>query len=272
MNTSRFRTLCHAGRLVFPATFLVGLAVLSGCQPSQPIATLDDANSAYQRGDYEQAYTFATEIASAEPSLESTEAAYVAGLAAGELGRTDQAVKYLRRAAEGFDKELAANAGVMLGLAYSTQERYALATDALLSAAPVLTGEDRAKAYFYAAVAQQKLGRWANARDHFTLARAASADPAFRQQVEDQLAVNGYTLQLGSFTNVENAQAAADQIREAAKANRIGEPRLLPNRSRPGQTLVHLGRFTTYASAATYRDQLGVPGAFIVPVATEQVR
>ncbi len=262
------RNLCG----VFTFALVVGGVGLTGCRQSQPIATLDDANSAYQRGDYEQAYSFASAIASAEPSLDSNEAAYVAGLAAGELGRTDKAVKYLRQAAEGFDKELAANAGVMLGLAYSTQERYALATDALLEAAPVLTGEDRAKAYFYAAVAQQKLGRWANARDHFTLARAASADPAFRQQIEDQLAVNGYTLQLGSFTNLENAQAAADQIRQAALANKLGEPRMLPNPARPGQTLVHLGRFTTFASAATYRDQLGVPGAFIVPVASEQVR
>lgn len=259
-------------RAVLPVVLLASVAALPGCIKSQPVVTLDDANSAYQRGDYEQAYTFAAEIASAEPSLDSTEAAYIAGLSAGELGRTDKAVKYLRKAAEGFDKELAANAGVMLGLAYSTQERYALATDALLTAAPTLTGEDRAKAYFYAAVAQQKLGRWANARDHLTLARASSADPAFRKQVEEQIAVNGYTLQLGSFANVENAQAAADQVREAAKANRLGEPRLVPNAARPGQTLVHLGRFTTYTSAATYRDQLGVPGAFIVPVVSEQVR
>lgn len=262
------RNLCG----VFTLALVACVFTLTGCIQSQPVATLDDANSAYQRGDYEQAYSFASEIASAEPSLDSAEAAYVAGLSAGELGRTDKAVKYLRRAAEGFDKELAANAGVMLGLAYSTQERYALATDALLDAAPVLTGEDRAKAYFYAAIAQQKLGRWASARDHFTLARASSADPAFRKQIEEQLAVNGYTLQLGSFTNVENAQTAADQIRESAKENRLGEPRLIPNRARPGQTLVHLGRFTTYGSAATYRDQLGVPGAFIVPVASEQVR
>ncbi|MBB6429816.1 SPOR domain-containing protein [Algisphaera agarilytica] len=259
-------------RVVLCLMLLSGVVLQSGCRNSQPTATLDDANSAYHRGDYEQAYSFASAIASAEPSLDSAEAAYVAGLSAGELGRTDKAVKYLRQAAEGFDKELAANAGVMLGLAYSTQERYALATDALLSAAPTLTGEDRAKAYYYAAIAQQKLGRWANARDHLTLARASSADPAFRKQVEDQLAVNGYTLQLGSFANVENAQAAADQIRDAAIEARVGAPRLLANPARPGQTLVHLGRFTTYTSAAAYRDELGIPGAFIVPVATEQVR
>lgn len=252
-----------------------GLAVallLVGCPSPQPTATLADATSAYERGDFPRAYAFASEIASAEPSLDSEQAAYLAGLAAGEMGETKKAVKYLRQAAEGFDKQLAADAGVMLGLAYSTQERYSLATDALLKAAPVLAGEDRAKAYFYAAVAQQKLGRWANARDHLVLARAASADPAFRKQVEEQIAVNGYTLQIGSFAQTENAQAAADNLAASAQAIGLGEPRLIPNRSRPGQVLVHIGRFTTYNSAASYREQLGVPGAFVVPVATEQPR
>lgn len=263
---------CILRRLAVSAVCLAAPLLLTGCPSPQPIATLADANSAYQRGDYEQAYSFASDIASAEPSLDSEQAAYLAGLAAGELGNTKKAIKYLRQAAEGFDKQLAADANIMLGLAYSSQERYSLASDALLKAAPVLTGEDRAKAYFYAAVAQQKLGRWANARDHLVLARAASADPAFRKQIEEQLAVNGYTLQIGSFAQTENAQAAADGLAETAKEIGLGEPRLIPNRSRPGQVLVHVGRFTTYNSAAAYRDRLGVPGAFIVPVASEQAR
>lgn len=260
------------GRLATPLFCLTAALLTAGCPSPQPTASLADANSAYERGDFAQAYAFASEIASGEPSLETEPAAYVAGLAAGELGNTRQAVRYLRQAAEGFDKRLAADANVMLGLAYSTQERYSLASAALLEAAPVLTGEDRAKAYFYAAVAQQKLGRWANARDRLVLARTASADPAFRKQVEEQLAVNGYTLQIGSFAQTQNAQAAADELSAAALEIGLGQPRLIPNRSRPGQVLVHVGRFTTYNSAASYRDQLGVPGAFIVPVATEQAR
>ncbi|MEM9883872.1 MAG: SPOR domain-containing protein [Planctomycetota bacterium] len=260
---SRWMTPLLGGVVLFAA---------AGCPSRAPVATLADANSAYQRGDYAQAYAFAVEIAEAQPSLDTPEAAYLAGLAAGELGRTDRAVKYLRQAADAFDPQLAADAGVMLGLAYSTQQRYALATDALLTAAPRLEGEDRAKAYFYAAIAQQKLGRWANARDHLTLARAASGDPALRAQIEEQLAVNGYTLQIGSFADATNARTAADQIAEAAAANRLGQPRLIPNPVRPNQTLVHVGRFTTFASAATYRDQLGVPGAFVVPIAVEVQR
>lgn len=259
-------------RLATLVLCIAAVGFTAGCPSQQTTATLADANAAYQRGDYAQAYSAASAIASAEPSLDSEQAAYVAGLSAGELGNTKKAVKYLRQAAEGFDPQLAADAGVMLGLAYSTQERYALAADALLEAAPVLEGEDQAKAYFYAAVAQQKLGRWPSARDHLVLARAASSDPAFRQQVEEQLAVNGYTLQIGSFAETANAQAAADRLAETGREVGVGEPRLLPNRSRPGQTLVHIGRFTTYNSAASYREKLGVPGAFVVPIASEQPR
>jgi tetratricopeptide (TPR) repeat protein len=249
------------------------LGFTAGCpSPSGPQPTLADANSAYARGDFEQAYSFASAIASGDPSEASDEAAYLAGLAAGELGNTQKAIRYLKQAGEGFDAELAADANVMLGLAYSSQQRYDLAATALLSAAQTLEGEDRAKAYFYAAVAGQKLGRWATARDHLTLARAASADPAFRQQVEEQLAVNGYTLQIGSFVESATAQQTAEQLTPKAEAIGLGEPRLLPNPARPGQTLVHLGRFSTFNSAAAYRAQLGVPGAFIVPIAMEKAR
>ena len=242
---------------------------LAGCGSSGPIASLADANSAYDRGDYEQAYAFASTIASAEPSLDSQEAAYVAGLAAWELDRTDKAVKYFKKAVDGLDHEMAADAGVMLGLAYSKQEKYDLAAESLLEAAPELTGEDRARAYFYAGVAQQKLGRWAYARDNFTLARAASSDPAFRDEVDGQLAVTGYTLEIGSFSDGAAAQSAADNLTESAQELNLGEPRLLPNPTRPGQMLVHVGRFSTYDSAASFRERLGMPGAFIVPIAAE---
>lgn len=253
------------GRLVL----MIGLLLLTGCASNRPLATLADASSAYQRGDYAQAYAFGSTLADAEPSLDTAEAAYIAGLSAGELGRADKAIRYLKQATNSVDRKLAADAGIMLGLAYSQREQYDLAADALLKAAPHLDGEDRAKAYFYAATAEQKLGRFAPAKDHFTLARAASADPAFRQQVEEMMAVEGYTLQIGSFSDPANAQQAADSVRDTAAALRIGEPYQVPNPSRPGQVLVQVGKFSTYQSAAAYRERLGIPGAYVVPVASD---
>jgi tetratricopeptide (TPR) repeat protein len=249
---------------------LVALLLTAGCQVgARPTATLADATSAYERGDYVQAYAFARGIADAEPSEDAETAAYIAGLSAGELGDTQNAIRYLRQAAEGFDQQLAADANVMLGLAYTSQEQYRLAADALLKAADELTGQEQAQAYFYAAVAEQRLGRWATARDRLIAARGISDDPDFRQQIEQRLEANGYTIQVGSFPESVAAQDAAAQLTDRARAIGVSEPRLLPNPARPGQTLVHVGRFTTYHSAQSFRDRLGLADAFIVPIAGE---
>ena len=251
---------------------LMVVGVAGGCQsgPKPPPATLDDTRSAYDRGDYPQAFAFGSAVASGDPSEDTYEAAYLAGLSANEMGDLKQAVKYFTLATRGFDKGLVADANLMLGLAYSSQERWRPAADALLAAARALDGEEQARAYFYAAVAEQRLGRWAMARDHLTQARTESSDADFRQQIEDQLAVNGYTLQIGSYVEADNARDAAANLSAAARSQGLGEPRLVPHPARPGQTLVHIGRFTTYNSAQSHRERLGVPGAFIVPLAVEQ--
>ena len=253
---------------LWAVVLLVGLV---GCQTApKPAATLNDARSAYDRGDYPQALAFGSAVASGDPSEDTYEAAYFAGLSANEMGDLKQAIKFFTLATRGFDKGLVADANLMLGLAYSRQERWRPAAEALLAAARELEDQEQANAYFYAAVAEQHLGRWAMARDHLIQARVQSADPDFRQQIDDQLAINGYTLQIGSYLQTENAQDAANNLAPTARAQGLGEPRLLPNPARPGQTLVHVGRFTTYNSAQSYRDRLGVPGAFIVPLAVEQ--
>jgi tetratricopeptide (TPR) repeat protein len=250
------------------ACLIFGLGLL-GCQSDGPIGTLPDASGAYSRGEYERAYDIASEIAD-EPSLESDEAAYIAGLSAGELGKEKKAIKYLKQAAEGFDDDLAADAGLMLGLAYAARDEHDKATDALLAAAPKLTGEDRAKAYYYAAIAQQRLGRWARARDNLILAKALSTDVAFRQQIDDQLAIQGYTLQVGSYPDADAAQAAADALAPKAKAAGMGSPTVEANPSRPGRLVVRVGRFSTYRSAETFRDSLETSDdVFVVPLRDE---
>ena len=250
---------------------LVVASALGGCRSNEPLPTVDEANAAYRSGDYVTAFRTGKAVA-AQTSLDSDEGAYVAGLAAGELGDTKRAVKYLKQAADGYDATLAADAGLMLGLAYSGLEQYADAADALLDAAPVLTGEERAKAYYYAAVAQQRLGRWAPARDALILAKASSQDPGFRQQVEDQLSVDGYTLELGSFNSPTEAQDEADRLLPVTQAANVAPPRVLANPARPGELVVHVGHFSTYRSAGTYRDRMGLPDAFIVTVTPDTRR
>jgi len=102
-----------------------------------------------------------------------------------------QAERYLRVAVNSRDKAMAADAQSTVGLIYSKQGRYVQAADALLRSARNQTGEDRAQAYFYAGIAQQKLGRWPQARTSLLLSRSSTRDAQLSQRVNTQLAEIG---------------------------------------------------------------------------------
>jgi len=242
------------------------LLIGAGCGSSGPYASLADANGAYQRGDYPQAYAFASAISNDGPSLDRFEAAYIAGLAATQLGQDAKAVKHLKRAVRAYDKQVASDAGVMLGLAYTRQGRDAQAAETLIAAAPRQKGEAQAKAYFHAADAQQRLGRWASARDYLLLAKSKTKDPSLVAAIDERLAVNGFTLEIGSFADAANAEAAAVKYNAVAKKIGIKGTRMVEDPARAGRVRVHLGEFSTFASAASYREPLGVPDAFVVPI------
>ena len=61
--------------------------------------------------------------------------------------------------------------------------------NALLSGAKLQEGEDRAQAYLYAGIAQQKIGYWPQARTSLLLARKSTRDPGVVQRIDQQLAV-----------------------------------------------------------------------------------
>ncbi len=248
---------------------LVLLAIV-GCAASPARSQrLADANAAYRQGQHQQAYDQAVGLARTGSSAQRDEAAYLAGMSAKQLGRRAEAIRYLSRAARSSDRGLAADALSGLGLTYSEDGRYADAANALLRAADRYTGQDRAEALFYAAVAQQKLGRWAEARDNLVTARAASDNPAFIRQADQQLAVTGYTLQIGAFTDPANARRAAQAAAARALALRLGAPQLVAasDRYRRRLTLVQLGRFATFDSAQRARQAYGDPQAIVVPLA-----
>ncbi len=242
------------------------LLCVLGCGSSGPYASLADANGAYQRGDYPQAYAFAASISNSGPSLDRFEAAYVAGLAATQLGQDDKAIKHLKRAVRAYDKQMASDAGVMLGLAYARQGKDAQAAETLIAAAPRQSDEAQAKAYFHAADAQQRLGRWASARDYLLLSKSTTQDLSLVAAIDERLAVNGFTLEIGSFEDLANAQAAAEKYDVVAKQIGIKGTRTVEDPARAGRVRVHVGEFSTFASAASYRQPLGLPDAFVVPI------
>lgn len=244
---------------------LMGLC-LAGCQVSQS-PTLDGAYRAYEAGDTAIAFAAAAELANQSKNVQRFEAAYLAGLAARDQGDDAGAVRYLRRATRSPDPALAGDAGVTLGTVHAEAGRHQAAADAYLAAADRLTGEGRAKASFFAAAAQQKLGQWAQARTNLILARARTSDPILERRATEQLRVSGFTIQVGVFRNPDNARSKAEGLAAQAVSMGLGEPRLvasvLPGRG--AVTLVHIGTFSTFGSAALRRDALGVEG-LIVPI------
>ncbi|MEM9415877.1 MAG: SPOR domain-containing protein [Planctomycetota bacterium] len=254
--------------LVIPA-----LLALTGCTDSTlkqtyledtyvdraPTGTMDAANNAYQAGDYSTAYTIARPIADDYLNPRHLEAAYVAGLSAHQLGDLRNAGWLLRKAMTTQDLSLKADAAAQLGLVYSAQGRYAEAERSLLWAAEQLSGESKAQAFYYAGIAQQKQGQWSQARATLYNALRHTSNPATQRQVNDQIATAGWTLQVGAFTQRSFADDAAQRVADDATRMGLGAPRLVESRDADGRplTLVQVGTFMSYQSAARFRDNLG---------------
>lgn len=193
---------------------------------------------------------------------------YLAGIAAYEKDQLDAAERHLRIAAQSPDASLSADAYSTLGLIYSRSGRYSQAADAFLRGADQQSGEDRAQAYFYAGTAQQKLGRWPQARTSLVLARRSTNDPALVSRIDQQLAVTGYTLQVGAFANPGNAQKLADRYSQRAATLKLGSVYVTPATDARGRAiqLVQVGRYATFGAAMAARAQLGDKDAVVVPL------
>jgi len=258
---------------------LVGVAVLAlglgGCTNStfksthlegtyidrSPQGTLDQAAALYASGDYAGAYAIAEPIARDYLSDEQLEAAYTAGLCALALGDLPNADRWLNQALRSQDQTLGADAAASLGMVYARQGRYRRAADILLWAAARQEGEDKAHAFYSAGIAQQKLGQWSQARATLYNALRHTSDVQLQSQIREQLATTGWTLQVGAFDRTANARAQAESVAARAQELGLGLPRLVPSSS--NRTLVQVGVFTSYQSAARYRDSLGAPGVII---------
>ncbi|MEM0915628.1 MAG: SPOR domain-containing protein [Planctomycetota bacterium] len=259
-----------AGRSVAGAALAAVAWLAIGCSTPGGPATLAEARADYNAGRYTAALAGAERVARAEDPTLSDEGTYLAGLAASRAGDDRKAERYLNRAAQSADSALAADAAAELGLLYRAQGNQSAAVRAFERAARGLTGNDRAQALFYAAVAQQRLGRWTQARTNLLAARAAAADPALRARIADQLNITGYTVQVGAFSDRTNARRTALELAPAIRDVRLPPPVLARGVDRLGRplTLVQVGQFATFSAAVRARNRLDLPGAFIVPLAT----
>lgn len=251
----------------------VGLAALMclvvvGCKTDRGPSPTEQAQVQFQQGDYARAQVTASRAATTAGGAERGLAHYMAGISAYRLGNMETAERYLRVAAQSGDGALAADASSTLGLIYSQMGRYAEAAAAFLRGADLQEGEDRAQAYFYAGVAQQKLGQWPQARTSLLLARKSTRDTGLIGQIDQQLAVTGYTIQVGAFTNRDNADKLAAQYAGRAASAKVGSVFVTPGAGSDGRAvnLVQVGRFATFGAANQARELLGDLDAVIVPL------
>ncbi|MEM6749632.1 MAG: SPOR domain-containing protein [Planctomycetota bacterium] len=238
---------------------------LTGCAP-QGVGSLEQANGLYAGGEYRLAYEEARRVmADRTQSARADEAAYVAGLSAHKLGETSRAIRYLDQASQAGDARTAFDAAVSLGSVYTEAGRHDHAAGAFHRASELSGGDDQARALFYAAVAEQKLGRWDSARTTLWLVIGKAQDPALRRQAEEQLTVTGYTIQAGAYRDAANANQTAERIAARAAELGLGAPRLVSRRGPDGRTvtLVQVGEFGTFEHAVQNVRRLGEPAVVV---------
>lgn len=254
--------------LMLVASTALLLGGLAGCETPKTTHSLTEIRSAYVARDYAKAYRLGTSNASQNDGAGARQAAYMAGMSAYKLGRNNEAIQSLTQAARSSDKSMAGDSQATIGLIYASQNNHRPAAKHFLLAANLLTDQPKANAYFYAAVSQQKIGRWSDARAHLSLARNASDDQTFKSQVDDQFAVTGYSLQVGAYSDVANAQKAAENWARKIQEFRIGQPRLVPQTTADGTavTAVQFGQFSSYATALMARQDLADKTIIVVPL------
>lgn len=259
----------HARRGWVKLALLLVAGSITGCATLSDSPQLKQASAAYRQGNYQRSYALASSLARGDFGSGADRAAYLAGLSAEHLGHSDDAGFYLRQAARSDNKPLAGDAAAALGLLYAKEGRYQASVNALRQAANQLRGENQAHAYFYEAVSQQKLGFWAQARVNLVIARSKTNSATLRRQIDQQLAVTGYTVQTGAFADRAHAKKAAQTLAKEAENLQIGLPRLVSSTSPSGDhlTLVQIGQFSSFDSANHARHELRDDQAIVVPLA-----
>ncbi|MCC6580876.1 MAG: hypothetical protein IT440_10585 [Phycisphaeraceae bacterium] len=263
--------MIHRRAIVVTVLGLMLLCV-TGCQTGGSSSPLQAANQAYQNGNYRDAYNQAMQVMVVDRGEGGLEARYIAGLSAQRLKQDYQAQELLSQASQSTNKSLSGNALAALGLLQAEHLQYDQAQASLVRAGDKLQGEDRANALFHAAVNQQKLGWWPQARNNLLLARDASRDKALLQKVNAYLSITGFTLQLGAYTQSDRAMQYAKEVAQSTAALNLGSPRVVPPTAgeTPAYFRVHIGRFTSHPSALAAKSAYNLHNAIVAPLAGQK--
>lgn len=253
-------------RIIIATVLAIGMAFTAvGCA-GRARADIVTARAALDAGNYQEAYDVSSRVLNRSGGTARHEAAYLAGLSAYRLKRFSEAEELLTMAASTNTSQLRGKSMAMLGLVYIDGGRLDVAARTLSKAAEFLTGQDRANAYFYAAVASQRLNRPAEARTLMMLAARYNVENDMGDRITQALRTTGYTIQIGIFADAAQARAAGERLLGRSQSLGIGYPRVEHRKRADGQVihLLQIGRFSTFNAAAAKRHELGINDAVIV--------
>lgn len=185
---------------------LVGLPVAvapCGCSttPDRTPATLDRAESAYRRGDFELASQLASSVEQSSTGLVAEEAAYVHGLATARLGRTDEARRALELASRSTDPDLANRARRSLTSLDGTS------TSGVRASSEAMQGGFTVQA---GAFSSESAAR-ARAAEVDSMARSAGFGSASVRRISSRRGTL-WAVQIGRFTDRRQAGSARDRM------------------------------------------------------------
>lgn len=236
-------------------------ALMQACQtmPAQPSADVGSALEAYDNGDYVEALERAERAHRRERGLDREGAALIAGLAAYELDRYAEARRWLAPLLDSRDSEIAGRAAGGLGLIEVERGDYAAAVKHLDMAGRKLGGDDAARANYYAGQCYELLGRTSAATLAYRLARSTAQDPDLRERIEARLGEGGYSVQVGAFASMENAERRRGWAAARARAMGLDPPRIERTTDATGRTLfaVRIGSYGTLREAEAARVRIG---------------
>lgn len=253
----------HAFRATVTVLIVLNSLFVSACESTSQVARLEQAREQYAARQYTLAYLRSKEVAeSARAGADRDEAMYLAGLSAAQIGKNEQAVKYLEKAMRSNSPAIVGRAASQLGLLRLRANQPGTAAELFTQAASHLDGRAGELA------AQHAAGAWHEAGDADQAAKWRAIGWPRRYGATG----SAFSVQIGAFLDRDHAEVAARSVRHDASRAGLDPVRIVPTHDQRGRSLylVQLGRFASRSAADHARQQLGGRRSIIATYAIEQ--
>lgn len=235
----------------------------AGCQMSASNGTgLDQALADYDAGHYSMAHRRAMRAWRDASGVERDQAAYIAGLSALQHDDLEEAELRLSIAARSHDRQLAGRARAGLGMVHTQRGRSRDAGRFYAEAADLLDGDEAREARRLA----KEAGYDSSDPDRVQVWRARAGDRS--DDASSRQTTGRFALQIGVFSQADNAEEAVRRAREIARKSGHGPVRLVEQADARGRVFyrVQFGEFDNRHEASTARHQIGRLDLIVTPM------